>query len=89
VIPDDPASSKDNEYATACAIHSMWLAAGELGLGVVWRTRGIGLVHDERMHRFIGSPDNKQVIGTLFIGYPAQDTPPTARTPHREKTTFL
>ncbi|MEK3725198.1 nitroreductase family protein [Paenibacillus sp. FSL H8-0034] len=89
VIPNDPASSKDNEYATACAIHSMWLAAGELGLGLVWRTRGIGLVHDERMHEFIGSPANKKVIGTVFIGYPIDEPAATARTPHRDKTTFI
>ncbi|TDG00339.1 nitroreductase family protein [Paenibacillus piri] len=89
VIPSDSASSKDNEYATACAIHSMWLTATELGLGMVWRTRGIGLVHDERMHLFIGSPENKRVVGTLFIGYPAEEAPPTARTPHRDKMTFL
>ncbi|SFL11272.1 Nitroreductase [Paenibacillus sp. 1_12] len=89
VIPNDPASSKDNEYATACAIHSMWLAAGELGLGFVWRTRGIGLVHDERMHEFIGSPENKKVIGTVFIGYPMDEPAATARTPHRDKTTFV
>jgi nitroreductase len=89
VIPNDAASSKDNEYAAACAIHSMWLAADELGLGLVWRTRGIGLVHDERMHQFIGSPENKQVVGTLFIGYPLEEAAPTARTPHRDKMTFL
>ncbi|MDF2959448.1 MAG: nitroreductase [Paenibacillus sp.] len=89
VIPNDGASSKDNEYATACAIHSMWLAADDLGLGLVWRTRGIGLVHDGRMHRFIGSPENKQVVGTLFIGYPVEEAAPTLRTPHRNKMTFL
>jgi nitroreductase len=89
IIANDEASSKDNEYAVACAIHSMWLAAGELGLGLVWRTRGVGLVHDERMHRFIGSPADRRVVGTLFIGYPAEETPTTARTSSREKTTFL
>ncbi|QMV40641.1 nitroreductase family protein [Cohnella cholangitidis] len=89
IIADDEASSKDNEYAVACAIHSMWLAANELGLGLVWRTRGVGLVHDERMREFIGNPDNKKVVGTLFVGYPAEETPATARTPPREKTTFL
>lgn len=90
-INNDPASSKDNEYAVACAIHSMWLAAEELGLGLVWRTRGIGLVHDERMHRFIGSPEGRQVVGTLFIGYPDESAPAaaTARTPHMDKTTWL
>lgn len=91
IIAGDAASTKDNEYATACAIHSMWLAAEELGLGFVWRTRGIGLVHDERMHRFIGSPEGKQVVGTLFIGYPDDAAPAqaTARTHHAEKTTWL
>jgi nitroreductase len=89
IIPGDEASSEDNEYAVACAIHSMWLAAKELGLGLVWRTRGIGLVRDERMHRFIGSPENKKVIGTVFIGYPAADTDHTTRTAVEIKTTWL
>lgn len=89
VIPGDEASSEDNEYAVACAIHSMWLAAKELGLGLVWRTRGIGLVRDERMHQFIGSPENKKVMGTVFIGYPATDTENTARTAVENKITWL
>jgi hypothetical protein len=41
------------------------------------------------MHEFIGNPDNKKVVGTLFVGYPAEETPATARTSSREKTTFL
>lgn len=89
VIPGDEASSEDNEYAVACAIHSMWLAANELGLGLVWRTRGIGLVRDERMHQFIGSPENKKVIGTVFIGYPEAVTNPTVRITAESKTTWL
>jgi nitroreductase len=89
VIPGDEASSEDNEYAVCCAIHSMWLAARELGLGMVWRTRGVGLVRDERLYQFLGSPENKKVIGTLFIGYPEADVPPTDRIPAEEKTTWL
>jgi nitroreductase len=89
IIPGDEASSEDNEYAVACAIHSMWLAAKELGLGLVWRTRGIGLVRDERMHLFIGSPENKKVIGTVFIGYPEVATIPTVRIAAENKTTWL
>lgn len=89
IIPGDEASSEDNEYAVACAIHSMWLAANELGLGLVWRTRGIGLVRDERMHQFIGSPENKKVIGTVFIGYPEAATSPTVRIAAESKTTWL
>jgi nitroreductase len=89
IIPEDEASSEDNEYAVACSIHSMWLAAKELGLGLVWRTRGIGLVRDERMYRFIGSPENKKVIGTVFIGYPETESSPTVRVAAELKTTWL
>ncbi|OPA77716.1 nitroreductase [Paenibacillus selenitireducens] len=89
MIPGDEASSEDNEYAVACAIHSMWVAAQDIGLGLVWRTRGVGLVRDERLAKFIGSPENKKIVGTLFIGYPAGETPETARTPIENKITWL
>ncbi|HWI47995.1 MAG TPA: nitroreductase [Rummeliibacillus sp.] len=91
LIPDKPDDSEDNIFATCCAIHSMWLAAQELDLGFVWRTRGVGLVHDQRMHDFIGSPENEKVIGTIFIGYPEEGTevPATTRVPFEEKTTWL
>ncbi|WP_379969823.1 nitroreductase [Ectobacillus sp. sgz5001026] len=93
VVDGDEEASEDNEYAVCCAIHSMWLAAKELGLGFVWRTRGVGLVRDARMYAFIGSPENKKIIGNVFIGYPDEESlkkqkTPT-RTPFEEKTTWL
>ncbi|WP_431027163.1 nitroreductase family protein [Lysinibacillus sp. LZ02] len=89
-VVGDEGATKDNEFAVCSAIMSMWLAAEELGLGFVWRTRGVGLVHDERMHQFIGATEEQQVIGTLFIGYPAE-TPTTEkkRSHFNEKTTWL
>ncbi|MFD2212525.1 nitroreductase family protein [Metabacillus endolithicus] len=93
VVPGDDDATKDNEYAVCCAIHSMWLAAKELGLGFVWRTRGVGLVHDERLHQFIGAPENKKVIGNIFIGYPNEDSlqkmKEPKRTSYEEKTIWL
>lgn len=91
ILPDDPDASEDNVFATCCAVHSMWLAAKELELGLVWRTRGVGLVRDARLHEFIGSPENKKVIGTIFIGYPKENQPVTAtkRTSYLEKTVWL
>ncbi|UUZ79920.1 nitroreductase [Paenibacillus sp. P26] len=89
VVSGDEAASKDNEYAVACAIYAMWLAASELGLGMVWRTRGIGLARDERLYRFIGAPENKTIIGTLCIGYPENEQAPTSRTVFTEKSTWL
>ena len=35
LVPDDAEASEDNVFAVCCAIHSMWLAAQELGLGFV------------------------------------------------------
>lgn len=92
-VSGDEEASVDNEYAVCCAIHSMWLAARELGLGLVWRTRGVGLVRDQRMYEFIGSPENKKMIGNLFIGYPDEQAVKKikvpARTPFEEKTVWL
>lgn len=89
IVPGDKNSSEDNEYAVACAIHSMWLTAHDLELGMVWRTRGIGLVRDDRLYRFIGAPENKKVVGTLCIGYPDTEPALTKRTPLTDKTTWL
>lgn len=93
IVPDDVGASIDNEYAVCCAIYSMWLTAQSLGLGFVWRTRGLGLVRDERLSRFIGLPENKKVIGNLFIGYPDEEEvrklKVPARTSFEEKTTWL
>ncbi len=89
-VEGDEAATKDNVFAVCSAIMSMWLAAEELGLGFVWRTRGVGLVHDPRLHNFIGAQPNQQVVGTIFLGYPAE-TPPEEkkRTDYKEKTTWL
>ncbi|WP_026105066.1 nitroreductase family protein [Halalkalibacterium ligniniphilum] len=93
LVIDDEDASEDNEYAVCCAIHSMWLAASELGLGFVWRTRGVGLVRDSRLHTFIGAPENKKIIGTIFLGYPDKEAlnsmKPSKRTPYHEKTVWL
>ena len=92
-IASNEADTKDNEYAVCCAIHSMWLAARELELGFVWRTRGVGLVHDQRSHEFIGSPEGKKMVGTIFLGYPdlseTEGTKVKKRTSFEEKTFWL
>jgi len=90
IVDNDADATEDNVYAVCSAIMSMWLAAEELGLGFVWRTRGVGLVHDERMHSFIGADQTQKVVGTIFIGYPEeQELKDKKRTPFEEKTTWL
>ncbi|WP_264989153.1 nitroreductase family protein [Lysinibacillus piscis] len=90
IVEGDEEATKDNVFAVCSAIMSMWLAAEEQGLGFVWRTRGVGLVHDARMHAFIGASETQQVVGTIFIGYPEQEElADKKRTPFEEKTTWL
>ncbi|WP_100408078.1 nitroreductase family protein [Bacillus solitudinis] len=93
IVEGDDEATRDNEYAVCCAIHSMWLMAMDLDLGFVWRTRGVGLVSDARMNEFIGSLQNKKIIGTVYIGYPDQEAldklKPKTRIPFSEKTTWL
>ena len=90
IAPGDADATQDNVFAVCSAIMSMWLAAEELGLGFVWRTRGVGLVHDTRMHDFIGASDMQKVVGTIFIGHPEeQQVTEKKRTSFEEKTTWL
>lgn len=90
MVENDEDATADNIFAVCSAIMSMWLAAEELGLGFVWRTRGVGLVHDARMHTFIGADQNQKVVGTIFIGYPVeQELKDKKRTSFEEKTTWL
>lgn len=90
VVEGDADATQDNIFAVCSAIMSMWLTAEELGLGFVWRTRGVGLVHDPRMHAFIGASASQKVVGTIFIGYPQeQELNDKKRTPFEEKTTWL
>lgn len=90
IAEGDEGATKDNAFAVSAAIMSMWLMAEDLGLGMVWRTRGVGLVHDTALHEYIGASDEEQLIGTLCIGYPAE-VPKTdkKRTSYTEKTIWL
>lgn len=90
IVDGDSGATKDNTFAVSSAIMSMWLMAEQLDLGMVWRTRGVGLVHDTALHTFIEASDAEQLVGTLCIGYPAEEIESTKkRTPFTEKTTWL
>ena len=90
LVEGDEGATIDNTFAVSSAIMSMWLMAEELGLGMVWRTRGVGLVHESGLHEFIGASDTEQLVGTLCIGYPEERiTTEKKRMPFSEKTTWL
>ncbi len=90
VVDGDDGATLDNKFAVSSAIMSMWLVAEALGLGMVWRTRGVGLVHDTALHEFIGASDAEHLVGTLCIGYPEEPvSTEKKRTPFVEKTTWV
>lgn len=90
IVVGDEGATIDNTFAVSSAIMSMWLMAESLDLGMVWRTRGVGLVHDIALHEFIGATEQERLVGTLCIGYPEESiTTEKKRTPFTEKTTWL
>ncbi|WP_153723064.1 nitroreductase family protein [Sporosarcina cascadiensis] len=90
IVDGDEGATKDNTFAVSSAIMSMWLMTEQLDLGMVWRTRGVGLVHETALHTFIGASDKEQLVGTLCIGYPAEEKASMKkRTSFTEKTTWL
>ncbi|MBW7474352.1 nitroreductase [Paenibacillus oenotherae] len=89
LVEGDSDASEDNVFASCCAAYSIWLAAEELGLGCVWRTRGIGLVRDERLRALLQCPENRKIVGTLCIGYANEAPEPPKRNHYEDKTTWL
>jgi nitroreductase len=89
LVPGDPDASEDNVYAACCAAYSIWLAADEVGLGCVWRTRGIGLVRDARLKEMLQCPDDRKIVGTLCLGYASEKPENAKRTDYEAKTTWV
>ncbi|MBM7647819.1 nitroreductase [Bacillus ectoiniformans] len=90
IAADDEGATYDNLFAVSSAIMSMWLMGESLDLGMVWRTRGVGFVHEGPLHEFIGANEDERLVGTLCIGYPVKrDLPEKKRTSYIDKTTWV
>jgi nitroreductase len=67
----DEERRREDYAATACAIQNIQLAAWAEGIGVKWSTAG--LIHDPLAYRLLGvDPTQFEIIGLLFIGFPAE-----------------
>lgn len=70
VRSENPVQLKEDYAACSCAIQNFQLAAWELGLGVQWSTGPI--LTDKRTYRLLELDSNQlELIGALYIGYPA------------------
>lgn len=63
--------------ATAAAGQNMLLAAHALGLGAIWRSGELAFTPE--VHEYLGLSERGQVLGFLYIGYPAMEPPQRQR----------
>lgn len=67
----DEIQQREDYAATACAIQNIQLTAWAEGVGVKWSTAGI--IRDDRTYQLLGfDPAQFELVGLLFIGYPAE-----------------
>jgi nitroreductase len=68
---------REDYAATCCAVQNVQLAAWAEGIGVKWSTAGV--TRDALAYDLLGlDPEQFDIIGFLFVGYPA-DVPIRAR----------
>ena len=68
---NDEIGRREDFAATACAVQNIQLAAWAEGIGVKWSTSG--LIRDPLAYRLLDiDPAQYEIIGLLFIGYPAE-----------------
>ena len=57
-------------YSAVMALHTLWLAARCVGLGLGW----VSILDADRVRVALDLPENWQLIGYVCIGYPAVDS---------------
>lgn len=89
VIPSDhPDLHRLEEIgAVNAAIQNMLLAAHAKGLGAIWRT-GKPTYHPV-MKKHFGLRDQDEILGFIYLGYPAIGQPEGKRKPYQEKTVWV
>lgn len=73
--------------AVNAAIQNLLLAAHALGLGAIWRT-GTPTYHPKMKEQF-GLRDQDEILGFIYIGYPAISLPEGKRKSYKEKTVWV
>jgi len=83
-----PGVSRMEEFAAVhSAVQNMLLAAHGMGLGAIWRT-GEPAYHP-RMKQAFGLSEAEQIVGLIYVGYPAVQQPSGKRKPVSAKTVWM
>ncbi len=70
--------------ATSAAVQNMALLATAYGLGFYWGTGG--MTYSDEMKEYVGLDKEDQILGQLFLGYPANEWP--RKTPRKPMEYF-
>lgn len=91
VVVEKPANEKvvyiENVAAVGAAVQNMLLAAHALGLGAKWRTGKVA--YHPSTKAFLGIDPDADILGFIYIGYPAMEPEPAIRQPVSTKTVWL
>jgi nitroreductase len=75
VVPDPAGliALADDRLATACAVQNLHLTLTAQGVGGFWSTPGF--MHLPAVREFAGLPDDAEVLGLFYVGYPEGEWP--------------
>lgn len=82
----DPETREEDIWATYGTAYAFMLGAWAEGVGTYFRTGAIR--DDPRLRQLLGLPEDRRIIGMLYVGYPAE-VPVRRRTPAAERTVWL
>ena len=88
MVPDPNGRIKELEEieAVACAVQNLHLTATAYGIGGFWSSPGF--IYRPEVREFVGLPENGQLLGLFYLGYPAGEWPISHRKPLEYMTTW-
>jgi nitroreductase len=86
-IHDGRTPDLEEHFAVAAAAQNMLLQAEALGLAAIWRSGGPAFAPEVR--DAFGLSEHGQVVGFVYVGYPAMERPTRERIPFAQVTTWL
>jgi nitroreductase len=80
----DRIESAENRDAVCAAIENMLLVGTALGLATIWRTGK--LVTEPAIRRAMELADGEEIVGFVYVGYPAAEPGPRQRQPYTARS---
>ncbi|MGC4190290.1 MAG: nitroreductase [Thermomicrobiales bacterium] len=77
----------EEHLAVGAATQNMLLQAEALGLAAIWRTGGPAFAPEVR--QAFGLTEHAQIVGFIYVGYPAMERPTRERVPFDQVTTWF